>query len=152
GVEEEELAAHDGRQPGNVPAPYAPGRRGDELVGPAMRRWPRATAVRELVAGAQQAVDRALGSQEGPVVGEHRHDLLWRQVAEARRVDALEEVLLLGGGEPVRGRRRWTCALVLADVLLAPALQRARIETELLAREFVTRACLHSFVDETEDQ
>ncbi len=69
-----------------------------------MGSWLGAPAVRELVVGAQQAVDRALRGQEDAVVGEHRHDLLGREVTEARRVDDLEEALLFGGSESVRWR------------------------------------------------
>ena len=59
-------------------------------------------AVLELTARAQQAIHRALGCEEGAPVGKLRHDPLRRQVAETRRVDTGEDVVLLRLAELVR--------------------------------------------------
>jgi hypothetical protein len=106
----------------------------------------------ELPGSAQHAVHRALGSEERAFVGERRHDLLRREIAEARRVDDLEDQLPFGRGQLVRWLGCRTSTLVLADVLLAPSLQRALVEAELLAGDLLTCPGLDGFVDKPEDQ
>src|SRR5258706_4691746 len=99
----------------------------------------------------KDAVEARLRCQVDAVVGEPRHDLLRRQVAELGAGRHLDDARTLRRRECVGGRRPRSSALVIADIRVAPTSNGARAEADRRARRLESCAFRLGLLDKLEN-